>query len=169
MRHCDYSFGSTNAVNLEHVLGDIQTDRGNLHVDGSPSVIRLTTITLWHFDAGSGRRPPHQTRTSIHFQNIPDMIATAHAPTFDQCHAMRVRSGLSLTKGLLNSLGLRRAGKSNCVPGIQGCFRLPGLAARYLLPRGGSGMGVAPAGLPHCLTAPIERLETAHLRASYSG
>ena len=23
------------AVNLEHVLGDIQTDRGNLHVDGS--------------------------------------------------------------------------------------------------------------------------------------
>src|SRR5262249_994201 len=62
MRHCDYSFGSTNAVNLEHVLGDIQTDRGNLHVDGSPSVIRLTTITLWHFDAGSGRRPPHQTR-----------------------------------------------------------------------------------------------------------
>jgi hypothetical protein len=24
-----------NAVDLEHVLGDIQTDRGNLHVDGS--------------------------------------------------------------------------------------------------------------------------------------
>jgi hypothetical protein len=24
-----------NAVNLEHVLGDSQTDRGNLHVDGS--------------------------------------------------------------------------------------------------------------------------------------
>jgi hypothetical protein len=23
------------AVNLEHVLGDIQTNRGNLHVDGS--------------------------------------------------------------------------------------------------------------------------------------
>jgi hypothetical protein len=28
-------------VNLEHVLGDIQTDRGNLHLDGSPHVIRL--------------------------------------------------------------------------------------------------------------------------------
>jgi hypothetical protein len=28
-------------VNLEHVLGDIQTDRGNLHVDGSPHVIRF--------------------------------------------------------------------------------------------------------------------------------
>jgi hypothetical protein len=28
-------------VNLEHVLGDIQTDCGNLHVDGSPHVIRL--------------------------------------------------------------------------------------------------------------------------------
>jgi len=23
-------------------------------------VIRSTTTTLWHFDAGSGRRPPHQ-------------------------------------------------------------------------------------------------------------
>src|ERR1700688_1019869 len=28
-------------VNLKHVLGDIQTDRGNLHLDGSPHVIRL--------------------------------------------------------------------------------------------------------------------------------
>jgi hypothetical protein len=33
--------GSVNAVDLEHVLRDIQTDRGNLHVDGSPHVIRL--------------------------------------------------------------------------------------------------------------------------------
>jgi hypothetical protein len=32
----NYSFGSSNAVNLEHVLGDIQTNHGNLHVDGSP-------------------------------------------------------------------------------------------------------------------------------------
>jgi hypothetical protein len=51
-------------VNLEHVLGDIQTDRGNLHVDGSPHVIRFRRTTLWHFDAGSGRRPPHQSRRS---------------------------------------------------------------------------------------------------------
>jgi hypothetical protein len=35
---------------------------GNLHLDGSPHVIR-TTITLWHFDAGSGRRPSHHNRT----------------------------------------------------------------------------------------------------------
>jgi hypothetical protein len=28
-------------VDLKHVLGDIQTDRGNLHLDGSPHVIRL--------------------------------------------------------------------------------------------------------------------------------
>ncbi|MGA9209656.1 MAG: hypothetical protein WB347_17780, partial [Terriglobales bacterium] len=46
------------------VLGDIQTDRGNLHVDGSPHVIRLRRTTLWHFDAESGRRPPHQKRSS---------------------------------------------------------------------------------------------------------
>jgi hypothetical protein len=42
-------------VNLKHVLGDIQTDRGNLHVDGSRDVIRLRRTTLWHLDAGSGR------------------------------------------------------------------------------------------------------------------
>jgi len=52
-------------VNLKYVLGDIQTDRGNLHVDGSPDVIRLRRTTLWHLDAGSGRRPPHQSRTHV--------------------------------------------------------------------------------------------------------
>src|ERR1039458_4992950 len=31
----DDLLGSVNAVNLEHVLGDIQTDRGDLHVEGS--------------------------------------------------------------------------------------------------------------------------------------
>src|SRR6476646_8169157 len=57
----DDLLGRVNAVNLKHVLGDIQTDRGNLHVDGSPDVIRLRRTTLWHLDAGSGRRPPHQS------------------------------------------------------------------------------------------------------------
>src|SRR4029453_14936069 len=60
----DDLLGRVNAVNLKHVLGDIQTDRGNLHVDGSPDVIRLRRTTLWHLDAGSGRRPPHQQRKS---------------------------------------------------------------------------------------------------------
>src|SRR3974377_606036 len=56
----DDFFGRVDAVDLEHVLGKIQTNRGNLHVDGSSHVIRLTTITLWHSDAGRGHRPPHQ-------------------------------------------------------------------------------------------------------------
>src|SRR6185295_19821626 len=55
----------TDAVRLKHVLGEIQTDRANLHVDGSLMVIRSTTTTLWHFDAGSGRRPPHQDSLDI--------------------------------------------------------------------------------------------------------
>ena len=42
------AFTNCNAVDLKHVLGDIQTDRGNLHLDGSPHVIRL-------------RRPPYDT------------------------------------------------------------------------------------------------------------
>jgi hypothetical protein len=47
------------AVDLKHVLGDIQTDCGNLHVDGSLMWF-VATITLRRFVAGSGRRPPHQ-------------------------------------------------------------------------------------------------------------
>src|SRR5665647_203734 len=50
----DNLLGRINAVNLEHVLGDIQTDRGNLHVDGSPHVIRLRRTTLWHSMPGAG-------------------------------------------------------------------------------------------------------------------
>src|SRR5262245_43850284 len=61
------------AVDLEHVLGEIQTDRANLHVDGLLMVIRSTTITLWHCDAASGRRPPHQD------EGAPP--AVPHAPT----------------------------------------------------------------------------------------
>jgi hypothetical protein len=40
--------GPVNAVNLEHVLVDIQTNRGDLHVDGSSEVIRLRRTTLWN-------------------------------------------------------------------------------------------------------------------------
>ena len=50
----DDLLGRINAVNLEHVLGDIQTDRGNLHVDGSSHVIRLRRTTLWHSMPGAG-------------------------------------------------------------------------------------------------------------------
>jgi hypothetical protein len=32
----DDLLGRIDAMDLKHVLGDIQTDRGNLHVDGSP-------------------------------------------------------------------------------------------------------------------------------------
>src|SRR6202035_4171272 len=34
------------AVDLKHVLGDIQTDRGNLHLDGSPHVIRYNDHSM---------------------------------------------------------------------------------------------------------------------------
>ncbi|WFU46157.1 hypothetical protein QA640_45840 (plasmid) [Bradyrhizobium sp. CB82] len=36
------------AVHLEHVLGEINADGANLHVDDPPPVIRGSTITLWH-------------------------------------------------------------------------------------------------------------------------
>jgi hypothetical protein len=54
----DDILGRINTVNLEHVLGEIQTNRGDLRVEG-PHVIRLTTITLRHFHAGE--RAPSTT------------------------------------------------------------------------------------------------------------
>src|SRR6516165_6916577 len=59
----DDPLGRVNAVNLENVLGDIQTDCGNLHVDGSLMWF-VATITLRRFVAGSGRRPPHHKRSN---------------------------------------------------------------------------------------------------------
>jgi hypothetical protein len=42
------------------VLGKINADRDNLHVDGPLIVIRLWRSPYGTFDAGSGRRPPYQ-------------------------------------------------------------------------------------------------------------
>ena len=58
----DDLLGRIDAVHLKHVLGDIQTDCGNLHVDGSLMWF-VATITLRRFVAASGRRPPHQKPT----------------------------------------------------------------------------------------------------------
>src|SRR6516165_1641535 len=55
----DDLLGRIDSVDLKHVFRDIQTDCGNLHVDGSLMWF-VATITLRRFVAGSGRRPPHQ-------------------------------------------------------------------------------------------------------------
>ncbi len=47
-------------MHLEHVLSEIQTDRGNLHADDRLMWFVLQRSRLGTFDAGSGRRPPHQ-------------------------------------------------------------------------------------------------------------
>src|SRR5215510_7836412 len=39
------------AVNLKNRLRDIETDRANLAMDGSPQVVRFDATTLWHLDA----------------------------------------------------------------------------------------------------------------------
>src|SRR6202022_1843421 len=64
------------AVDLKHVLGDIQTDCGNLHVDGSLMWF-VATITLRRFVAGSGRRPPHQERTHALQKTAPYSITSS--------------------------------------------------------------------------------------------
>jgi hypothetical protein len=44
-----------NPVNLENILGKIETYRNNRHVDGPPECGVSDTTTLWHFDAGGQR------------------------------------------------------------------------------------------------------------------
>jgi hypothetical protein len=57
------------AVDLEPVFGEIQTDGGNLNGGRLLSLWRLQTTTLWHIDTGSGGRPPHQDQ----HVDIPDL------------------------------------------------------------------------------------------------
>jgi hypothetical protein len=52
------------AVHLEHVLRNVQPDRGNLHLGRLPCSWLLTTPP-WHTDAVSGRRPSHYATVAI--------------------------------------------------------------------------------------------------------
>src|SRR5215216_3579843 len=89
--------GRVNAVDLKYVLRDVQTDRGNLHVDGSPPCDSSQRTTLWHFDARSGRRPPHQTLPS-----------RAHCSGSASPQATDVRRGGSQVSGVPLTLISRR-------------------------------------------------------------
>src|SRR5215212_6446688 len=74
--------GRVNAVDLKYVLRHVQTDRVNLHVDGSPPCDSSQRTTLWHFDARSGRRPPHQPRSSrVRSQIVCSTPDTRHSKT----------------------------------------------------------------------------------------
>ena len=42
-------------MNLEDLLGKIETDGDNAHVDGPPVCGNTTPITLWHLDAEGQR------------------------------------------------------------------------------------------------------------------
>src|ERR1700733_5344260 len=48
-----------NAVNLKNALGQIQTNRSNLHDGWLLARECLTAFTPWHLDAVSGSHPPH--------------------------------------------------------------------------------------------------------------
>jgi hypothetical protein len=52
------------AVNLKNRLRDIETDRANLAMDGSPQVVRFDATTLWHFDA-AGWAPSTASKADI--------------------------------------------------------------------------------------------------------
>src|SRR3954451_21018979 len=46
------------AVDLKRALGDVETDRGNMHADVSRCRGR-SSLPRWHIDAVGGRRPSH--------------------------------------------------------------------------------------------------------------
>ena len=77
----DDLFSRVDAMDLEHVLGDIQTDRGNLHVDRS--LMRFVDndqpIGLV---VPSGHRPPHHKQTS--FRSAPALWRLACRAIADQ-------------------------------------------------------------------------------------
>src|SRR5712664_84478 len=127
----DDLLGRVNAVNLEHVLGDIQTDRGNLHVDGSPHVIRLRRTTLWHCDAGSGRRPPHQQETHALQQNIITV-----GPAGPAGNMLPIPRSYSILTATLNVLPL-----TVCSCNVAALWRLPG---SVLLVTGSVIVAIAP-------------------------
>jgi hypothetical protein len=61
-------------MNLKHVLGDIQTDRGNLHLDGSPHVIRLRRSLYGTSMPGAGavhRIKPGKAQSEYMFSGVP--------------------------------------------------------------------------------------------------
>jgi hypothetical protein len=66
-------------VDLKHVLGDIQPDRGNLHLDGSPHVIRLRRSLYGTAMPGAGAvhrirsRPSRCKKDRNTFPSTPDM------------------------------------------------------------------------------------------------
>ena len=51
------------AVNLEYVLGEINADGVNMHVDDPLRDLLFNDHPFGTFDAWSGRRPPHQSRS----------------------------------------------------------------------------------------------------------
>src|SRR5215471_5066065 len=61
-------------VDLEPVFREIQTDRGNLHGGRLLSLWRSQTTTLWHIDAGSGGRPPHQAHQTPRWSRIDSNV-----------------------------------------------------------------------------------------------
>jgi hypothetical protein len=63
-------------MDLKHVLGDIQTDRGNLHSNGSPHVIRLRRSLYGTSMPGAGavhhirfRRPSTSASAAAFFES----------------------------------------------------------------------------------------------------
>ena len=86
-------------MNLENLLGQIQTDGGNLlHGTVPPLVAFQTTTTFWHFDAG-GAGPFHL----INLGDVMDFFELsdrdAHWLLCD-CHHVGTMTGDSLAKRL---------------------------------------------------------------------
>src|SRR5215471_11690320 len=77
------------AVDLEHVLGDIQIDRGNLHLDGSPHVIRHND----HSMALRCRERAPSTTSNAEVRPCPEFPTKISIPSRNAARLSRAASG----------------------------------------------------------------------------
>jgi len=72
--------GRVDPVNLEYVLGDIQPDRGSLHLDGSLHVIRLRRSPYGTSMPGAGAVHHIKSCHSLQRSNLPQIFRYTFLP-----------------------------------------------------------------------------------------
>src|SRR5262245_60501414 len=96
-------FRGIDAMHLEHVLGDINSQRANLHMDGPPHVIRLRRSPFGTSMPGAGAVHPITSGPRSHLTSV-----TAYPPISDEVAASPERLGSAKSR--------RLAGPAHLIP-----------------------------------------------------
>src|SRR5262249_16385026 len=113
----NHLLGCIDAVDLEHVLSDIQTDRGNLHVDGSPHVIRSDEPLYGTSMPGAGAVHHIKGAEAIKPTGQPVNLLPLHSKSGDHLVRAAQRSQWHLVQTWLSYLT-----RQKCIRLLQSCF-----------------------------------------------